>query len=263
MATYTRILSWNVNGIRAALRKGFGQFIEDLSPDIVMLQEVRALPEQIPTPWAQPDGWNVHWHPAEKKGYSGTATWSRTALDIVGTGMGSGDTEGRLLHTKSRGVHTINLYLPSGSSSPERQEKKEEWMRQFLPWSQRLVSSSEPVILAGDFNIAHTADDIHNPSGNKKSSGFLPHEREWFTKLLDLGWVDVVRRDAGPGKGPYSWWSNRGRARELNRGWRIDYFLCNPAAARRVVRSETHRAGGLTVSDHAPLTIDLELDEPI
>jgi exodeoxyribonuclease-3 len=202
----------------------------------------------------------VHWHPAEKKGYSGTSTWSKGPLHVIGTGLSGPDPEGRILHSESLGIQTVNIYLPSGSSKPERQTIKEDWMAQFLPWSIPLLNASTPVVMAGDFNIAHTEDDIHNPSGNKRNSGFLPHEREWFSELLALGWVDVIRRESGPGKGPYSWWSNRGRARELNRGWRIDYFLCNPAAASKVVAAQTHRAGGLTVSDHAPLTIDLELE---
>ena len=259
MSKPIRLLSWNVNGIRAALRKGLETFLDDLNPDITMLQEVRALPEQIPSPWDDPPNWNVHWHPAEKKGYSGTATWSRQPMTVHGTGMNDADPEGRVLHVESHGIHTVNLYLPSGSNSPERQLKKEAWMERFFPWSREFLNLKKPVVLAGDFNIAHTEDDIHNPSGNRKNSGFLPHEREWFSLLLEAGWCDVIRREVGPGKGPYSWWSNRGQARALNRGWRIDYFLCNPAAAERVVGTGTHRAGGLTVSDHAPLTLDLDL----
>jgi exodeoxyribonuclease-3 len=259
MTKPTRLLSWNLNGIRAALRKGLDTFLTDLDPDIAMLQEVRAFKEQIPTPWDAPPDWHVHWHPAEKKGYSGTATWSRQPQVLHGTGLNAADPEGRLLHTEVKGLHLVNLYLPSGSSGPEKQLKKDHWMANFLPWSMPFVDMTQPVVIAGDFNIAHTDMDIHNPSGNKKNSGFLPHERSWFTELLNAGWVDVMRVQAGPGKGPYSWWSNRGRARELDRGWRIDYFLCNAAAAERVVNVATHRAGGLTVSDHAPLTLDLDL----
>ena len=254
-----RVLSWNLNGMRAAIRKGLDDFMRDLTPDVALFQEVRALPEQLPGDWATPPGWYAHFHPAEKKGYSGTATWSRSPLNILGTGMDGADPEGRVLRTESAGLQTINVYLPSGSNSPERQQRKEQWMKDFLPWSKTFIAETQPVVLAGDLNIAHTANDIHNPTGNKRNSGFLPHEREWFTELLDCGWVDVIRLHAGDTKGPYSWWSNRGRARELDRGWRIDYLLCNPAAAARVTGSATHRAGGLTVSDHAPITLDLDL----
>ena len=144
MANRTRILSWNVNGIRAALRKGFGQFIEDLSPDIVMLQEVRALPEQIPAPWVQPEGWNVHWHPAEEEGVLGYSNLVSCTVGNDGYRNGFRDPEGRLLHTKSNGVHTINLYLPSGSSSPERQEKKRSGCADFYRGRRGSFSHQSP-----------------------------------------------------------------------------------------------------------------------
>jgi len=251
-------MSWNLNGIRAAARKGLSTFMSDLKPDVLMMQEIRALPEQLTEEWRSPADWHVHWHPAEKKGYAGTATWSKQPQELLGLGMDAPDPQGRILRTRSHGVQLINVYLPSGSSSDERQQFKERFMDQFLPWAQQFTTLSEPVIIAGDLNIAHTEDDIHNPKGNKKSSGFLPHERAWITQLLASGWVDVVRRDQGEGKGPYSWWSNRGRARELDRGWRIDYLLCNQAAAKRVRSTETHRQGGLVVSDHAPIVVVLD-----
>jgi exodeoxyribonuclease-3 len=133
-------------------------------------------------------------------------------------------------------------------------------MERFLPWAAKLARRRHPVLLGGDLNIAHTANDIHNPTGNKNSSGFLPHERQWFGELLGTGWRDVVREQFGDRKGPYSWWSNRGRARELDRGWRIDYLLANRAAAKRFRGASISRAGGLEVSDHAPVTVDLDLD---
>jgi exodeoxyribonuclease-3 len=153
----------------------------------------------------------------------------------------------------------INIYLPSGSSKIERQLYKEKWMEEFLIWLNDFVSLDSPVIVAGDLNIAHTENDIWNPSGNRMSSGFLLHEREWFDRLLESGWEDVCREHFGDKKGPYSWWSNRGKARILDRGWRIDYFLANKAASKLVVNAEINREGGLTVSDHAPVIIDLKL----
>ena len=131
-------------------------------------------------------------------------------------------------------------------------------MEKFLPWAGALAAADEPVIMGGDFNIAHTPADIHNPSGNKRNSGFLPHEREWFSGLLDCGFADLIRRDAPGEQGPYSWWSNRGRARELDRGWRIDYLLANSSASKMVTATNTLRDGGLVVSDHAPVSVDLE-----
>ena len=253
-----RITTWNVNGLRAALRKGFAEHIDTIAPDVLMLQEVRALPEQLPAEWAAPDGWHVHWHPAERKGYSGTAVWSRHPMQVLGTGMDDDDPEGRLLRVRVEGIELVNVYLPSGSSSDERQQHKETWMDEFMTWTQQLVKSRKTVVIGGDLNIAHTEHDIFYAKSNEKTSGFLPHERAWFGDLLETGWHDLVREHCGDVQGPYSWWSNRGRARELDRGWRIDYLLGNRPLAKRFRSSTIHREGGLTVSDHAPVSIDLD-----
>jgi exodeoxyribonuclease-3 len=255
-----RIISWNVNGIRAAIRKGIDDFIEKLKPDVLMLQEIRCLEEQLPKDWSPPDGMTYAWHPAIRKGYSGVATFSNNNFEIIGKGKANDrDEEGRVLLTKHGELTLINIYLPSGSSKIERQLYKEKWMEEFLIWLNDFVSLDSPVIVAGDLNIAHTENDIWNPSGNRMSSGFLLHEREWFDRLLESGWEDVCREHFGDKKGPYSWWSNRGKARILDRGWRIDYFLANKAASKLVVNAEINREGGLTVSDHAPVIIDLKL----
>jgi exodeoxyribonuclease-3 len=253
-----RITTWNVNGLRAALRKGFEDQIKRISPDVLLLQEIRALPEQLPEEWANPEGWHVHWHPAEKKGYSGTAVLSRHPIQVLGKGIHKTDPEGRILHVMIQGFQFVSVYLPSGSSSEERQHLKEtRWMRRFLPWSKALSNSDTPVVLGGDFNIAHTEMDIFYAKGNEKNSGFLPQERRWMTRLLASGWHDIVREEVGAVQGPYSWWSNRGRARELDRGWRIDYLLGNGAARKLVSGASIDRKAALTVSDHAPVTVDL------
>lgn len=253
-----KITTWNVNGIRAALRKGFAEIIERIEPDVLLLQEVRALPEQLPDEWAKPDGWHVHWHPAEKKGYSGTAIWSRHPMKLLGTGLDGDDPEGRVVRVEIEGIEVASVYLPSGSSSEERQEQKEIWMSEFRPWADSLKRKRRPVIFGGDFNIAHTEEDIFYAKSNAKTSGFMPHEREWIGDLFDSGWRDFIREHYGEMQGPYSWWSNRGRARELDRGWRIDYLMGNTAAAKRFVAADICRDGGLTVSDHAPVSIELE-----
>lgn len=254
-----RITTWNVNGLRAALKKGFGDHLAQLAPDVLLLQEVRSLPEQLPEEWAQPLGWHVHWNPAQKKGYAGTAVWSRQPMEVLGMGLDTDDddTEGRVVRTRVDGVQLISVYLPSGSSGDERQAFKEVWMDRFMPWATELANSPEPAIIGGDLNIAHTERDIFYAKGNANTSGFLPHEREWFSQLLETGWHDFVRQQAGDVEGPYSWWSNRGKARALDRGWRIDYLLGNAAAAARWNDAHIHRPGGLTVSDHAPITINL------
>ncbi|MDA0284194.1 MAG: exodeoxyribonuclease III [Planctomycetota bacterium] len=253
-----RITTWNVNGLRAALRKGFAEILDQLAPDVLLMQEVRALPEQLPEEWAAPDGWHVHWHPAEKRGYSGTAIWSRTPIEILGTGLDGDDPEGRIVRALTDGVEVVSVYLPSGSSSVVRQQVKEDWMEEFAPWASQLLSKRRPVIMGGDFNIAHTERDIFYAKSNENMSGFLPHERDWMGGLIETGWRDFVRNHYGEMQGPYSWWSNRGRARELDRGWRIDYLIGNTPAAKRFQSADICRAGGMTVSDHAPVTIDLD-----
>ena len=239
-----RIITWNVNGLRAAIRKNIQEHLIALNPDIILFQEVRALPDQLPSKWARPEGWHTLWHPAEKKGYSGTAIWSP-------------DTEGRVIHAYTAGIEVVSVYLPSGSSGEDRQHIKENWMSQFRPWADNLVKKRTPVLMGGDFNIVHTAQDIFHAKSNENTSGYLPHERAWIGDLIHSGWRDFLRECVGDIQGPYSWWSNRGKARELDRGWRIDYLLGNAATAKRFQSSHIHREGGLTVSDHAPVIVDL------
>lgn len=277
-----RITTWNVNGLRAALRKNFAQHLEDIAPDVLLLQEVRALPEQLPKDWQDPDGWHVIWNPADKKGYAGTAIWSRSPIEQYDLGLTQADKdeEGRLVTTMVNGVGIASVYLPSGSSGDHRQAEKEKWMKAFKPWADQRRKSDKPFIFGGDLNIAHTARDLFHAKSNGKTSGYLPHEREWMSEVIDSGWADLVREDydqlleaggdvatrfgvEGEGidpaiHGPYSWWSNRGSARFKNRGWRIDYLLANPAATERFKQAHIHRAGGLDTSDHAPVSIDLE-----
>ncbi len=253
-----RITTWNVNGLRAALKKGFGDCLAQLSPDVLLLQEIRSRPEQLPSLWQQPVGWQVHWRPAEKGGYAGTAIWSRRPLEILETGWdGEPDLDGRILRARVGELELVCVYLPSGSASPERQEIKEAWMARFLPWTRQWVQSDRPVLMGGDLNIARTPRDIYYAKSNANKSGFLPHERAWFEELLDGGWTDFVRLHYGDVDGPYTWWSNRGEARAKDRGWRIDYLLGNPAAHRLWTDAHVYRPGGLTVSDHAPVTVNL------
>jgi len=258
-----RVVTWNVNGVRAAIRKGLDEFIERIDADIWLLQEVRALPEQLPPDWDLPPGHEVVWHPAKRKGYSGVATMSRVGLEEISRGITTKldpeDTEGRVLTTKCGPLTCINIYLPNGGSGPERQAFKDKWLEDLLGWSTQFFDSTDPVLLVGDLNIAHTEEDIWNPSGNRLTSGFLDHEREWFSSFLSAGWHDLHRIHFGSGKGPYTWWSNRGNARALDRGWRIDYVLANSAARPFFRSAEVLREAGLAVSDHAPLIVDLEI----
>ena len=256
-----RIVTWNVNGIRAAIRKGFDKFVDKIDADVWMLQEVRCLPEQIPANWSIPEGSEMILHPAQKKGYSGVATISKIEMTEVSRGMEGAldpnDSEGRVLVTMHDDILLVNTYLPSGSSKEERQQYKETWMSQWRDFIHPLLESDKTVIVAGDLNIAHTENDIWNPKGNAKSSGFLPHEREWFSELLNDGWHDLFREHVGPDAKIFSWWSNRGQARAKDRGWRIDYLLGNQAARDRLISVEIDRQGGLEVSDHAPVILDI------
>jgi len=256
-----RIVTWNVNGIRAAIRKGIDSFFEKIKADVWMLQEVRCLPEQLPKDWQIPEGYQMILHPAEKKGYSGVATISKIEMMEEGRGMQGeidiDDSEGRVLVTRHEDLILVNTYLPSGSSKEERQQYKETWMAQWREFIRPLLHSDQTVIVAGDLNIAHTENDIWNPKGNAKSSGFLPHEREWFSELLAEGWHDLFREHVGPDEKTFSWWSNRGQARAKDRGWRIDYLLGNEVAMKRLKSVKIDRQGGLEVSDHAPVILDL------
>ncbi len=254
-----RIVTWNVNGLRAALRKGFSDHIERVNPDVILLQEVRALPEQLPQETRSPESWNTIWHPAQKKGYSGTAIWAGDGLKEESRGVGDEDHEGRVVMARVGPVRVVSVYLPSGSSGDHRQAIKDEWLPAFRDWAQPLLRSRIPTVLGGDFNIAHTERDIFYAKSNEGTSGFLPHERAWMGEMIDSGWSDVVREKFGDVEGPYTWWSNRGQARAKDRGWRIDYLLLNKAARKALRDCHVDRQSGLEVSDHAMVVVDLDL----
>ncbi len=259
-----RITTWNVNGLRAALRKGFWQHVDAISPDILLLQEIRCNPDQLSENDQNPQGWHTYWHPAQKAGYSGTAIWSRFPIDDIQRGLDGDpekDSEGRIISGRVGELHLASVYLPSGSSSEARQSVKDQWLQSFFHWTGERVAKA-PLVFGGDLNIAHTERDIFYARANQGTSGFLPHEREWFSNLLTSGWSDLVREHTGDVQGPYSWWSNRGKARELDRGWRIDYLLANPEARPLFQGAFIHREGGMQVSDHAPVSVDIDFQFP-
>jgi len=245
----------NVNGMRSAVSKGLSSWRARSKSDVLALQELRIHPDQMKPEHHPPRGWRSVQADAVKRGYSGTAVWSRLPILATSTGFGLdwADAEGRVAIADLEPARVVSIYLPSGSSGEVRQARKEAFMAHLAEWARGQLQQGRPVVLCGDLNIAHTRDDIHNPTGNKKNSGFLPHERDWFSDLLAQGWVDVWRA-AHPGDKTWTWWSNRGQARKLDRGWRLDYQLASPDLASRVVEARIQGRRPY-LSDHCAVTV--------
>jgi exodeoxyribonuclease-3 len=254
----TTISSFNVNGIRAAHRKGFTDWIDQTSPDIICLQELRAEEHQVPKPIRKLP-YHEHYHTAEKKGYSGVGILSREKPLNVEKGIGVDwiDVEGRVLMAEFSELTVFSIYAPSGSSGDDRQELKMKFLDHFLPFAEKHLKNRKPVVFCGDYNICHKSIDIHNPKRNKNTSGFLIEEREWVTRLLDSGFEDVYRNHHIDEPDLYSWWSYRAASKERNKGWRIDYHMASPglneAAREAVIEMEWD------LSDHAPVTVSYEI----
>lgn len=252
----TRIVSINANGIRAAARKGFFDWMHVVKPDVVCVQETKAQVEQLIDPVFFPDGYHCYYVDAEKKGYSGVAIYSRHKPDKVTTEMGwdLADQEGRYVQVDLGKLSVISLYLPSGTSGDVRQEFKYEFLDVFLEQLKSFRRKRREFIICGDWNIAHTKKDIKNWRGNQKNSGFLPEERDWMTQLFDeVGFVDAFRV-VNQEDDQYTWWSNRGQAWAKNVGWRIDYQVITPGLADKVKAVDIYKDERF--SDHAPLIID-------
>ncbi len=256
-----RIMTFNANGLRAAARKGFFSWFLQQDVDILCLQETRAQPEQLRDPLFHPPGYQILHHPAEKKGYSGVALFSRLAITQTQTGIPTAPefgNEGRWLEAHIGPLTVVSAYLPSGSSSEARQQAKFRYLEALLPYLQTLHKAQRSCIVCGDWNIAHKIMDIKNWKANQKNSGFLPEERAWLDQLFDeVGWVDAFRLKQTVGD-HYTWWSNRGRAWENNVGWRIDYQIITPDLAQCVEAVTIYTAARF--SDHAPLIIDYALN---
>ncbi|MDE3011471.1 MAG: exodeoxyribonuclease III [Pseudomonadota bacterium] len=254
-----RIVSANLNGIRSATTKGFFDWMAASDADFVCVQEVKAQDADLSAQQRAPDGYQGHFHFADKKGYSGVAVYTRRPPQsvVIGIGVPEFDQEGRYVELVYPGLSVISVYFPSGSSSPERQQAKFRFLAEFLPQLDRLAASGREVVLCGDWNIAHTERDLKNWKGNLKNSGFLPEERAWLDLVFGAprAWVDVYRRLYPEQEGEaYTWWSNRGQAWARNVGWRIDYQIASAGIAA------TAKSGGVykeqRFSDHAPLTVD-------
>ncbi len=255
-----RVISLNANGIRAAARKGFFEWLERQDADVVCIQETKAQKHQLTDPVFEPAGYHVYYEDAEKKGYSGVAVYSRHKPKKVVRGYGDPefDAEGRYLEVQLGGLNVVSLYLPSGSSSEERQAAKYRCMDSFAEHLQRIRRRRSQTIICGDWNIAHKNEDIRNWKSNQKNSGFLPEERAWLDKVFgEYRFVDAFRTlPQEPHE--YTWWSNRGRAWDNNVGWRIDYHVVTRGLGDKIRRTAVYRDERF--SDHAPLTMDYDLD---
>ncbi len=254
-----RVITLNVNGIRAAARKGLYDWLPKQDADVVCIQETKAQEHQLTDEQFRPAGYHCYYYDAERKGYSGTALYTRHEPDQVITGLGVDefDAEGRYLEARFDGLRVVSLYLPSGSSGAERQASKDRFLDSFMPFLAQLKDGSGEAILCGDWNIAHKAIDLKNWKSNQKNSGFLPHERAWMDELFGpAGFVDAFRR-VNQQPDQYTWWSNRGQAWAKNVGWRIDYQVITPGLVDKVLSAAIYKDERF--SDHAPLTIDYDL----
>ncbi len=252
-----RIISWNVAGMRAAIKKGLWQFVHQDQSDIYCFQETKARAEQVPT-LEMPTEYLSYYNPADKAGYSGVATFTKLKpIEIInGLGIPKFDTEGRVIITKYPTFTLLNIYFPNGGRGPERLDYKMEFYDVFLRYINDLRKKGEKVVFCGDVNTAHTEIDLARPKENVKKSGFMPIEREWVTKLIDNGWTDTFRM-FHPEPNQYSWWDQKSGARGRNIGWRIDYFFVDEKIKSKV--KEAFILADVMGSDHAPVGIEIEI----
>lgn len=261
IAPTTKLLSWNVNGIRAVYKKGFLDWFAGTAPDILALQETKAHPDQLEAALREVTGYYSYWVAAEKKGYSGLAVYSRVEPTEVryGLGLPEFDVEGRVLTLEYPALTFINAYFPSGTSGPERVAYKLAFSEAFIEYAETYRKQGKPVVFCGDVNIAHQAIDLTNAKQNEKHSGFLPEERAWMDKIIhSMGYVDTFRQLYPDVTGRYSWWTARAGARDKNIGWRIDYVMMSPELSPAL--KEATILADVMGSDHCPVGIELALD---
>ena len=251
-----KIITYNVNGLRAAVGKGLPEWLAQEQPDVLCLQETKLQPDQYPAEAFEALGYKAWLFSAQKKGYSGVAILSRREPDHVEYGMGieKYDNEGRFIRADFGDLSVISVYHPSGTSGDERQAFKMEWLEDFQNYVVELQKSRPKLILCGDYNICHEPIDIHDPVRNATNSGFLPEEREWMTRFLDAGYIDTFRL-LNPDKQEYTWWSYRFSARAINKGWRIDYCMVSEPMKAQVEKA--YILNEAVHSDHCPAVIEV------
>lgn len=255
-----RIISYNVNGIRAAINKGFIEWLKTDPADIICVQETKALKENVNHQLVNELGYYDYWFSAQKKGYSGVAIFSKIQSDNIqyGTGHQISDDEGRVIQIDIGDVRILNAYFPSGTSGDVRQSFKYVWLDEFFVYINKLRKTHPKLIICGDYNIAHKEIDIHDPKGNKNSSGFLPEERAWMDKFINAGYNDAFRLIHADEPHRYSWWSQRFPSVRLdNKGWRIDYIAVTDPLKNKVEDAEIYP--DVKHSDHCPVYVKLKL----
>jgi exodeoxyribonuclease III len=251
-----KIITYNVNGLRAAIKKGFLDWLSAVNADVVCLQEIKVSPDQIDLEPIKKLGYETFWHPATKKGYSGVAIFSkvRPISVCIGCGIDKYDFEGRVIRADFADFSLMNVYMPSGSSGDERQAFKIVWLKDFFEYISKIKQEHKSLIVCGDFNICHKAIDIHNPKSNANSSGFLPEERDWMSTFFENGFVDAFRKfNQEPHN--YTWWSYRAGARPKNLGWRIDYHTVSQEMEARLKRAVI--LSEACHSDHCPVLLEI------
>ncbi len=252
-----RLISWNVNGIRAIYKKGFMDFFAAQNPDILCVQETKAHPEQCEKELITPYGRDSLWASAQKKGYSGVATFSLMppAQQINQIGNPDYDNEGRVVWTDHGEFQLYNIYFPNGAQGPHRHSYKMRFLKDLSALLKEKVKRGEPIIVVGDYNVAHREIDIYDPVKLAQTSGFLPEERQWFDEFLDLGFVDTFRHVHGDEQHRYTWWAYFDYARQGNRGWRIDYICVTKNLVSRIKNADI--LDNIHGSDHCPVILDL------
>jgi len=256
-----KLISWNVNGIRACYKKGFIEFIEREQPDILAVQETKAHPDQCEPLLRSPAERMGLWSTAKRKGYSGTATFLAPTLPPpkqvnYGIGIDDFDSEGRFVITEHETFTLYNVYIVNGGSGPDRHEFKMRFLKDFAAHLRPLVKAGRPVIISGDLNIAHRDIDVYSPESLAMESGFLPEERAWFDEFLNIGFIDTFRHFHPTARDRYSWWAYYERARIGNRGWRIDYFCVTKNLVSKLIGAEI--LDGQSGSDHCPVVLELD-----
>jgi exodeoxyribonuclease-3 len=251
-----KLISWNVNGVRAVVKKGFLDWLDQADPDIVCLQETKAHIDQLTAEILTDHGYHTYWHSGERRGYSGVATFCKTEPLYVQEGLGIEryDVEGRVLITEHENFLLYNIYFPNGQKDDERLQYKLDFYDDLLPIINEQVESGNNVVVTGDWNTAHHPIDLARPKENVKTSGFMPVEREKLDIYVENGWVDTFRLFHQGGE-RYSWWTYRIGARERNVGWRIDYFFVNEGFVENIVDGDIHDE--VMGSDHCPVSLEL------